>query len=77
MKTVVISVAGGSGSGKTTVSEKIVRNFEKKDVRIINLDDYYKKQDIPFEERKKINYDHPDSLDFDLFVEDVKSLVGG
>ena len=69
MKTVVISVAGGSGSGKTTVSNKIVKNFKKKDVRIIKLDDYYKRLDMPFSEREKVNYDHPDSLDFDLFVE--------
>ena len=77
MKTVVISVAGGSGSGKTTVANKIIQNFKKKEVRIIRLDDYYKKQNLPFEERKKVNYDHPDSLDFDLFVEQVESLING
>jgi len=77
MKTVVISVAGGSGSGKTTVSNKIVKNFKKKDVRIIKLDDYYKRLDMPFSEREKVNYDHPDSLDFDLFVEQINDLVNG
>lgn len=77
MKTVVISVAGGSGSGKTTVSNKIIQKFKKKEVRIIRLDDYYKRLDMPFEERKKVNYDHPDSLDFDLFVEQVNSLING
>ena len=77
MKTVVISVAGGSGSGKTTVSNKIIQKFKKKEVRIIRLDDYYKRLDMPFEERKKVNYDHPDSLDFDLFVEHINSLING
>ena len=77
MKTVVISVAGGSGSGKTTVSNKIIQKFKKKEVRIIRLDDYYKRLDMPFEKRKLVNYDHPDSLDFDLFVEHIKKLIDG
>ena len=77
MKTVVISVAGGSGSGKTTVSNKIVKNFKKKDVRIIKLDDYYKRLDMPLSEREKVNYDHPDSLDFDLFVKQINDLING
>ncbi len=77
MKTVVISVAGGSGSGKTTVANKIIQKFKKSEVRIIRLDDYYKKLDLPFEERKLVNYDHPDSLDFDLFVEQIKELIDG
>ena len=46
-------------------------------VSIIGKNDYYKKQNLPFEERKKVNYDHPDSLDFDLFVEQIQKLING
>ena len=77
MKPVVITIAGGSGSGKTTVAEKLYKKFKKKQVRVLKLDDYYKKTDLPFEERCKINYDHPNSLDFDLFQEHLKDLIDG
>ncbi|MCR5741541.1 MAG: uridine kinase [Gammaproteobacteria bacterium] len=77
MKVIVISVAGGSGSGKTTVVNKIISCFKKREVRVIRLDDYYKKLDLPFEERVKVNYDHPNSLDFDLFISQVKDLCAG
>lgn len=77
-KVVVISVAGGSGSGKTTVVDKIIASFKKKEVRVIRVDDYYKKLDnISLEERKLINYDHPNSLDFDLFINQVNELREG
>ena len=77
MKVVVISVAGGSGSGKTTVVDKIIKSFKKREVRVLRLDDYYKYSPLPFEERVKINYDHPHSLDFDLFVEQIHELCDG
>ncbi len=77
MKVVVISVAGGSGSGKTTVVDKIIKSFKKREVRVLRLDDYYKYSPLPFEERIKINYDHPQSLDFDLFVEQIHELCDG
>ena len=77
MKVVVISISGGSGSGKTTVVNKIVSSFKKREVRVLRLDDYYKKSDLPLEERAKINYDHPNSLDFDLFISQIKELCEG
>lgn len=76
-KVLVISVAGGSGSGKTTVVNKIISSFKKREVRVIRLDDYYKKLDLPFEERVNVNYDHPNSLDFDLFVSQINDLREG
>lgn len=76
-KVIVISVAGGSGSGKTTVVNKIIQSFKKSEVRVIRLDDYYKKSNLPLEERRLINYDHPQSLDFDLFISQVKDLCEG
>ena len=76
-KVIVISVAGGSGSGKTTVVDNIIKSFKKREVRVIRLDDYYKKSDLPLIERSQINYDHPNSLDYDLFISQVKDLCNG
>ena len=77
MKVVVISIAGGSGSGKTTVVNKIISRFKKRQVRVLRLDDYYKKSELSLEERKKVNYDHPESIDFDLFISQVSDLCAG
>ena len=65
-KPVLILIAGGTASGKTTVVEQITKKLPK-DVSVICMDNYYKQRDdLPFEKRKKINYDHPDALDLDL-----------
>jgi len=78
MNSIVITIAGGSGSGKTTVANKIISKFKKKDVRLLKVDDYYKRLDhLSLDERKKVNYDHPDSIDFDLFFEQVNDLLNG
>lgn len=75
---VIIAVAGGSASGKTTVTDKIVSSFERENVTVIKHDDYYKEQsDIPMEERVKVNYDHPFSLDNDLMFKQVLKLLTG
>lgn len=77
-KPVIIAVAGGSSSGKTTVVNKIISNFLTEKVEVIRHDDYYKDQsEITIEERRKINYDHPLSLDNDLFYSQVLDLVNG
>ena len=74
---VIIGVAGGTSSGKTTFIEKIRREFGNK-IAIISLDFYYKCLDhLTMEERNKENYDHPDSFDMDLLVEHVKALKEG
>ena len=60
MKSVIIGIAGGSGSGKSTFTNRIKQYFGD-DVAVIYHDNYYRRQDgIPFEERVKVNYDHPD-----------------
>lgn len=75
-KPVVIGVTGGSGSGKTSVSRAILNKFSEVSVLLLEQDYYYKDQsDIPFEERLKVNYDHPLAFDNDLFISDLKRLL--
>lgn len=75
-KPVIIGVAGGSGSGKTTVCNKIYDYFSGKSIAMIEHDSYYKDQsDLSFEERLETNYDHPFAFDTDLLVEHIESLV--
>ncbi len=77
-KPVIIGICGGTGSGKTTVVDKIAENIDCKKYSLIKHDDYYKKNDdIPLEERIKINYDHPFSLDNELLKENIKELLEG
>ncbi|MFM2307147.1 MAG: hypothetical protein RLZZ367_1816, partial [Bacteroidota bacterium] len=74
----IIGITGGSGSGKTTVVNKIKRSFSREQVTIISQDSYYKDNTaIPLEERQNINFDHPDSIEFDLLVEHMKLLRQG
>jgi len=78
MKPLLILVAGGSASGKSTVVSEIVSKAGLEDVLIIRHDDYYKDQsNIPFEKRLDINYDHPDSLDSDLLQQHLNHLLKG
>ena len=72
MKSVIIGIAGGSGSGKSTFTNRIKQYFGD-DVAVIYHDNYYRRQ----EERVKVNYDHPDSLETDLLVEHLKELKDG
>ena len=77
-KPVIIAVAGGSASGKTTVVDKIISNFQKDKVTVIKHDDYYKDQsEMAMEERYKVNYDHPFSLDNDLMFKQILKLIKG
>lgn len=72
---IVIGVAGGSGSGKTTVARKLVESFSDS-VLLIEQDSYYKNQDhLPMEERLKTNYDHPFAFDNEFLVEQVLQLL--
>ena len=78
MKSLLISIAGGTASGKTTVVNKIEEHFDKNDVTVLCMDNYYKRRDdLTLEERVLINYDHPDSLDLELLKEDIKKLISG
>ena len=77
MDSMVIGIAGGTGSGKTTVTNKLKEYFGD-DVSIIYHDSYYKRHDeMPFEERVKLNYDHPDAFDTGLMIQDLKKLRSG
>lgn len=77
-KPVVIGVSGGSGSGKSSVSSRILETFEGLSVMLLQQDYYYKNQsDVPFEERLKTNYDHPLAFDNDLFYEHLTTLING
>ncbi len=73
----VIGIAGGTGSGKTTITKKLMQRFGG-DVSVIYHDNYYKAHhDMSYEERAKLNYDHPDSFDTDLLIQAVKDLKAG
>ncbi len=74
----VIGIAGGTGSGKTTVVNKIQKQFPKGEVSILTHDSYYyDNSDLSLEDRRKKNFDHPDSIEFDLMIEHVKKLKKG
>ncbi len=73
----VIGIAGGTGSGKTTITKKLMQRFGG-DVSVIYHDNYYKAHhNMSYEQRAKLNYDHPDSFDTDLLIQAVKDLKAG
>ncbi|SFU61179.1 uridine kinase [Butyrivibrio sp. M55] len=73
-KICIVGIAGGTASGKTTIVRKIKENFGD-DIVVINHDSYYKAHnDLSYEDRSKLNYDHPDSFDTQMMIEDVKKL---
>ena len=77
MDTMIIGIAGGTGSGKTTLTRKLQETLGE-DVSVVYHDNYYKRLDeLTYEERCKVNYDHPDSFETDLMVEDLKRLATG
>lgn len=77
MKTTVIGIAGGTGSGKSTFTNRLKAAFGDQ-VAVLYHDNYYRaRDDVPFEERKKINYDHPDAFETELLLEQLKSLKEG
>ncbi|MBG0771330.1 MAG: uridine kinase [Anaerolineaceae bacterium] len=77
-QTTVIGIAGGTGSGKTTLSELILDNIGRERMAYLPHDAYYRdRKDLPLEERAKLNYDHPDSLETELMVEHILQLKAG
>lgn len=75
---IVIGIAGGTGSGKTTVVKEILKKLPKNEVVVIPQDAYYRDSaKLPLEERQKINFDHPDSIEFELLIKDLKKLKEG
>ncbi|MEG0833249.1 MAG: uridine kinase [Oscillospiraceae bacterium] len=77
MNMMVIGVAGGTGSGKTTITNRIVKEMGD-DVSVLYHDNYYKAHnELSYEERARLNYDHPDAFDTDLMIEHIKQLRAG
>jgi uridine kinase len=71
----IIGITGGTGSGKTTVVNQIVKHLPDNEVCVISQDSYYKATDnLSYEERTKINFDHPRAIDFDLIIKHLKEL---
>ena len=74
---IVIGIAGGTGSGKSTITKKLIQRFGD-NVSVIHHDNYYKAHhNMPFEERCKLNYDHPNAFDTDLLIRAVEDLKNG
>ncbi len=74
----IIGIAGGTGSGKTTVVHQIMNELPQTEVGVISQDSYYKdNNNLSFEERALINFDHPRAIDFDLLVQHLKDLKSG
>lgn len=77
MKVMVIGVAGGTGSGKTTITEHLQKELGS-NISVVKHDNYYKRHDeLTYDERSQLNYDHPDAFDTDLMVEHLKELKAG
>lgn len=77
MSTILIGIAGGTGSGKTTLTRHLKEHFGP-EVTVIGHDSYYKRQvGKTYEERTRVNYDHPDAFDTDLLIEHLKELKAG
>ncbi len=71
----IIGIAGGTGSGKTTVVNQILNEISGDEICVISQDSYYKKTDnLTYEQRTKINFDHPKAIDFELLVKHLKDL---
>ncbi len=73
----IILLGGGSSSGKSYISDQVIKNVGKKNITRLSIDDYYINQDIPIEERRKVNYDHPKAFDWDMIRKHVSLLKEG
>jgi uridine kinase len=78
MQPLIIGIAGGSGSGKSTVARNVARAIHAGSVAFIDMDAYYHNfAHLPFEQRRKINWDHPDAFDWDLLLRQLEQLRAG
>lgn len=78
MSSIIIGIAGGTSSGKTTIAKRVFEATKKYGkVAMIKIDDYYKMNNLSFDERCKINYDHPNTYDVELIVQNLKDLKEG
>ena len=77
MQTMIIGVAGGTGSGKTTITRRLIKEMGD-NISVVNHDNYYKAHDeLTYEQRSHLNYDHPDAFETELMIEDLKKLKSG
>ena len=75
---ILIGIAGGTGSGKTSIAKELSSNFSKSDIVLIEQDSYYKDlSNMPITKREKINFDHPSSIDFSLMIKHLENLKNG
>ena len=75
---ILIGIAGGTSSGKTLLAESISSNFAKSDIVVINQDSFYHDlSNLPLEQRETTNFDHPNSIDYKLIKENIKTLISG
>jgi uridine kinase len=78
MKPLIIGIAGGTGSGKSTVARNVAKALSASSVAFIDMDAYYRNfSHVPLEERRLINWDHPDAFDWDLLLAQLSALVAG
>ena len=78
MKPLIIGIAGGTGSGKTTVAKKIAQALPQASVAFLDMDGYYRNfAHLPMDDRRQINWDHPEAFDLDLFVSHLEQLARG
>lgn len=78
MDTILIGIAGGSGSGKTTLANRLIEYFGENEVSLLRHDNYYKRHDeMTYEERTRLNYDHPDAFDTELLCRHIGELKSG
>ena len=78
MKPLIIGIAGGSGSGKSTVARKVADALDASSVAFIDMDAYYNDYShLPMEERRRVNWDHPDAFDWPLLLADLQRLATG
>lgn len=78
MKPLIIGIAGGSGSGKSTVARRVAESLGSASVAFIDMDAYYRNMaTLSFEQRRHVNWDHPNAFDLDLFVRHLQALAAG
>ena len=78
MDTILIGIAGGSGSGKTTLANRLIEYFGENEVSLLRHDNYYKRHDeMTYEERTRLHYDHPDACDTELLCRHIGELKAG
>ncbi len=78
MRPLIVGIAGGSGSGKTMVARKVAESLTDVSVATVSMDAYYRNRtELSLDERKRLNFDHPDTLDLELLVSQMHALASG